>query len=423
MKKRKNGTGTVVYLGSGRYEPYAARLMIGKKANGVPVWYDIATFKEELDALVCLENWLKNPTLLKVERKKYDKIVTFSCFPKTFEPYPLVPVENKSSNIHRKNKRNYTFKQVFEEMREKLFPNEEERKLEKEYHIKPKGGKYALHNSNNMITAFNNSKGLYDKIYRELITSDFRDFLSESGKSESAVKSMIKLYRNMDKYAFSENIIDKKYALELQYSFDSYSDNKKPRECFSYEQIDYLWKIKLESKKEEIVRDILLLAIYTGARAEEILFIYIKDIHLDENYFVGGEKTEAGKRREIPIHQRIKFIFEKYYNKENEFLFTNEKGKRLIYSTYNNWYNSKFISKHDFLKGKTAHCGRHSLETELQRLNVKSVIRNAILGHKNGDVGSDVYNHVSLQEKLDAINMVKYKERKLYVLNSQQKSS
>lgn len=413
MKKRPNGRGTAVNLGKGRYKPWAARIVIGKDKNGIQIYYDIDTFESELEALVCLENYHKNPTPLKVKQKKYDRIVTF---PK--KPYPLVPVETITSDIHRKNKRNYTFKQVFEEMRKLLFPTKEEIKLELEYHIKPEG-KYAYHNSQNMITAYHNSTGLYDKIYRELTTSDFQEFLQNSGKTVCTVKSMIKLYRNMDKYAYQEDIIDKKYATDIKHSKSS---SKSTREPFTYEQIQYLWDIEAEDENEEIVRDILLLANYTGCRAEEILFIFTKNIYFNPGYFRGGLKTESGTNREIPIHQLVKPIFKKYYNENNEFLFMQKNGNRLFYGTYNNWYQ-KFIEKHPAIKGKTAHCGRHTLETELQRLNIKPVIINSIIGHKNGDVGSDVYNHVTIEEKIEAMKLVTFKVGKIYVLNTHQKTS
>lgn len=50
----------------------------------------------------------------------------------------------------------------------------------------------------------------------------------------------------------------------------------------------------------------LLLTIYTGCRAEELLFILYKRIFLDKNYFIAGVKTKAGINREIPIHPDIK---------------------------------------------------------------------------------------------------------------------
>jgi len=419
FNRRRNGTGTVVFLGKGRYKPYAPRLLIGKDESGKPIYFDIDTFEAELDALVCLENWNKNPYPLKIDRAKYDRITIFTCFPGTDNPYPLVPVDSKKSSIHRKDKTHYTFKQVFEEMQKALFPDEEEIKKELEEHIKPEN-KYAYHNSRNMLTAYHNSVGLYDIIYRELRTSDFQKYMKESGKTPSAIKQMVQLYKNMDKYAFQEDIIDKCYAQHIN---KTKSTSQSPRKPFTYEQIEYLWNIEPEDKQEEIVKDILLLANYTGCRAEELCFIYTKNIHLDDNYFVGGLKTDNGINREIPIHPLVKYIFEKYYDPKNEFLFMKANGKRLFYADYNNYYNNKFIKKHEFIKGKTAHCGRHGLETELKKLNVKSPIVNSILGHKNGNVGDDVYNDITIEEKLEAIKMVTFKAGKIYVLKNERKTS
>lgn len=414
MKKRANGTGTVVFLGDGRQKPYAARLLIGKDIYGKPLYYDIDTFEDPLDALVCLEVYHKNPTPLKIKQNKYDRI---AFLPKN--PYPLVPVNTISATINRKNKKNYTFKQVFEEMKDNLFPTRKEMQIEKEKHIKPGNGKFALHNSLNLKTAYNHCETFYDKIYRELRTSDFQSFLK--GKTPASAKQCIKLFKNMDKYAYNEDIIDKKYADTLKSVGSHISQNK--RQPFTYEQINYLWNIQAENYKEELVKNILLLAIYTGCRAEELFFLYTQNIHLKENYFVGGIKTANGINREIPIHPAVKYIFEQYYNKDNEFLFTKANGKRLFYADYNTYYRLHFRDKHEFIKGKTAHCGRHTLETELQRLNIKQTIVNSIIGHKNGDIGSDTYNHISIEEKIEAINLITYKTGKIVILNNIRKTS
>lgn len=419
LKRRANKKGTVVYLGNGRSKPYAARISVGKDIDGKIIYYDINTFETQIDALVCLENWIKEPYPLKITKKRYDRIEIFTCFPNTNTPYPLVPVEDISSSINRKSKKYYTFKQLFEEIYEEFFPTKEEIKKELEEHIKPKN-KYAYHNSRNLITAFNNSKGLYDKIYSELKTSDFKNYIKKSNKSPNAVKQMIQLYKAMDTYAFQEDIIDKCYAQVIK---RPRIDSTSKRTPFSYKQIEYLWNIHSEDNKEELVRDLLLLAIYTGCRAEELCFIYTKNIHLEENYFIGGLKTTNGINREIPIHPRIKPIFEKYYDIKNEFLFMKANGKRLYYADYNNYYNDKFIDKHNLLKGKTAHCGRHGLETELKKLNIKPTVINAIIGHTNGNTGDDIYNHISIEEKLEAIRMVTFKPGRICVLADRRKTS
>ena len=413
FKKRQNGTGSVVYLGDNRYKPYAARLMIGKKQNGNPIYHNINTFENDLDALVCLENWLKNPYPLKIQKRIYDQMETFTCFPSTNTPYPLVPVEKLTVDIHRKDKTHYTFNQVYEEFKNAMFPNKEEAQREKDLHINT-DGKFGLSNANQMRTAYNQCQILYDKIYRELRVSDFKSCINAPTVKPSTKVEMTKLFKHMDRYAFGEEIIDKKFSEDLSYTIAPAS----VRTPFTYEEIQFLWNIKSDEFAIQFVRDFLLLSIYTGCRAEELLFIYTKNIYLDKGYFVTGLKTEAGMNREVPIHPRIKHIIEKYYNKDNEFLFISVTGRRMCYSSYMQYYTKKFIVTYPNLKGKTAHCGRHSLETELQKLNVKQTIINAIIGHKNGNVPDDVYNHISLEEKIEAMNLVTYEERKLYIFNS-----
>lgn len=154
-KKRANGKGAAIYLGDNRKKPWGARITIGKDINGIAIRHFINTFESELDALVCLENYHKEPYSLYIKEEKYDRIITF---PKN--PYPIIPVKNPNVIIETKVKKDtYTFKRLFEEFKEMKLPNKEEVKLEKEKHIKPTG-KFAYHYSRGMISAFNNSKSL-----------------------------------------------------------------------------------------------------------------------------------------------------------------------------------------------------------------------------------------------------------------------
>lgn len=415
VKKRANGKGSAIYLGKNRNKPWGARITIGKDINGVAIRYFIDTFETELEALVCLENYHKEPHPIYIKETIYNRIVTF---PKN--PYPLVAVKNpQKETIEKITKDNYTFKQLFEEFKKAKLPSPEEAKLEKEKHIKPKG-KFAYHYSRGMITAFNNSKKLYDRVYKDLRTSDFQQFLNNCNKNYETIRIMKNLYIKLDEYAFQEDIIEKSYAQYITID-NTYrlSKNIKKRTPYSYEQIKYLWDIKSENYKEDFIRDMLLLTIYTGCRAEELLFIYTKRIFLDKNYFIAGVKTKAGINREIPIHPDIKSIFKKYYNPENEFLFMMPNGNRANYDYYLYHYKENFIDKHSFLEHHTAHDGRHTLRTELEKQNVKQIIINSIIGHSNENVGQDIYTHISIEEKFEAIKLITYqKTNNLYVLNN-----
>lgn len=412
LKRRNNGKGSAVYLGDNREKPWGARITIGRDINGIAIRHYIDKFETELDALVCLENYHKAPSPIYIEEEKYNRIVTFPS-----KPYPLVPVKNPHQEvIERINKDTYTFKKLFEEFKEMKLPNAEEIKLEKEYHIKPKG-KFAYHYSRGMMTAFNNSEPLYDKVYKDIKTSDFQTFINNCGKNHESVRLMVNLYKNLDAYALQEDIIDKGYAQHIKIS--NITANTRTKTTYTYEQIDYLWNIKPLDYKEEFIRDFLLILLYTGCRAEELLSIYTKNVFLDKNYFVGGIKTKAGINREIPIHPRIKPLFMKYYNSQNEFLFMMPNGRRTNYDYYLYHYRLNFIKKHPLLEHHTAHECRHTLRTELEKMNVKEVIINSIIGHSNDNVGLDIYTHTTIEEKLEAIKLINYKEQeKLYILKA-----
>lgn len=432
FKKRKNGMGSVVYLGKGRYQPWAARITVGKDMNGLPIYYDIDTFENELDALVFLENYYKNPTSLYIKEDKYNRIVTF---PKV--PYPLVPVSNPKNEVVEKVKKdNYTFKQLYEEFKEAKMLTKEEEQQEKKYHTRPKNKPFGRHYCRSLVTAFHNSTALYDRVYKDLRASDFNKVLKESKKGADPQRQMVNLYLNLDKYALEEDIIDKGYAQFIP-SISTKKEIKiaknktvEKERVFTYEQIDYLWKLtprsngrqkELQQQREIFIRDFWLMLLYSGMRADEMLSIYTANIFLDENYLIGGLKTEAGINRLIPIHPVVKHLYEKYYNSNNEFLFMQPNGNKMDYDYYLYHYQHNFRDLHPELSGHTAHDARHTLRNELRKLNVKDIIINSIIGHSNDDVGEDVYSHVSIEEKLEAIKLVTYKEQnKLYILRKKQ---
>lgn len=420
-KRRKNGAGTAVYLGDNRYNSWGARITIGKDFNGKNIFHFINCFETELDALVCLENYHKQPYPLYIEEDKYNRIVTF---PK--HPYSLVPVENPKKNIvEQVKKENYTFKQLYEKFKEEKMLTKDEEDLEKKYHIRPKNKPFGRCYCLGMKTAFNNSSELHDKVYKELRASDFNKHLKECKKGASSQRQMVNLFLNLDKFALQEDIIEKGYAQFISVNTSNRKDIKKAKDkkvekdrLFSYEQIQYLWNFtpkstgkKQKARKQEreiFIRDFLLMLLYCGCRADELLSVYTANVFLEDNYFVGGLKTEAGINREIPIHPAVKHLWEKYYNPNNEFLFMQPNGNKVDYDYYLWHFQHNFKELHPEVSNHTAHDARHTLRTELKKLNIRDIIINSIIGHSNEDVGDDVYTHISIEEKIEALKLVKY---------------
>lgn len=431
MKKRANGRGSAVFLGNNRRKPWGARITVGKDINGVAIRFFIDSFETQLEALVCLENYHNSPYSLYIREKIYNRIVTF---PKV--PYPLVSVADPHNNIVEKVKKdNYTFKQLYEEFKEAKMLTKEEQQLEKLYHIRPDNKQFGRHYCRSLVTAFHNCKPLYDKVYKDLRASDFMKHLKESGKGSEPQRQIINLFMNLDKYALEEDIIEKGYAQFITTTTNNRKEIKKAKDkkvskdrLFSYTQIDYLWNLTPKSngrqpekqrERELFIRDFWLMLLYTGCRADELLSIYTANIFLDDNYFIGGLKTEAGINREIPIHPTIKHLFEKYYNSNNEFLFMQPNGNKMDYDYYLYHYKNNFKDLHTEISDHTAHDARHTLRNELRKIGVKDIIINSIIGHSNDDVGEDVYSHVSIEEKIEALNLIDYKKKeKLLVLKT-----
>lgn len=432
-KKRANGKGSAIYLGENRIKPWGARITIGKDINGTPIRHFIEFFETELDALVCLENYHKEPYALYIKEDKYNRI---AIFPKN--PYPLVSVKDPNKELIEKIKKdNYTFKQLYEKFKDVKMLTKEEEQLEKKYHIRPDNKPFGRHYCLGMKTAFNNSKDLHDKVYKDLKASDFMKHLKECGRGKESQRQMVNLYMNLDKYALEEDIITKGYAQFITTTTSNRKEIKKAKDkkiekdrLFSYEQIEYLWNFETRSKglkehtkkeREQFIRDFWLMLLYCGCRADELLSVYTANIFLDDNYFIGGLKTEAGINRTIPIHPAVKHLYEKYYNPKNEFLFMQPNGNKMDYDYYLYHYKYNFKDLHPEVSEHTAHDARHTLRNELRKLNVKDIIINSIIGHSNDDVGEDIYSHVSIEEKLEAIKLVKYVEqKKIFILASNQ---
>lgn len=334
-------------------------------------------------------------------------------------------------------KENYTFKQLYEKFAEAKMLTKEEAQMEKKYHIRPKNKPFGHHYCHGMITAFHNSEPLHDRVYKDLRASDFNKHLKDSKKSAGSQKQMVNLYMNLDKFALEEDIIEKGYAQFITTATSNRKEIKKAKDkqiekdkLFTYEQIDYLWKFTLKSSgvqlerkqaREQFVRDFWLMLLYSGTRADELLSVYTENIFLDDNYFIGGLKTEAGINREIPIHPAVKHLWEKYYDPNNEFLFMQPNGNKVDYSYYFWHFQNNFEALHPEVSDHTAHDARHTLRTELKKLNIKDIIINSIIGHSNDDIGDDVYTHISIEEKQEAIKQVTYKEqKKLYIFASNQ---
>lgn len=65
------------------------------------------------------------------------------------------------------------------------------------------------------------------------------------------------------------------------------------------------WKMVWENVARMVLIDCILILIHAGVHGGELLDIKIENIQISERYMIGESKTEAGKDRVIPLHERI----------------------------------------------------------------------------------------------------------------------
>ena len=199
------------------------------------------------------------------------------------------------------------------------------------------------------------------------------------------------------KYALKYDIISKN-IIEF---VETDPVQSKPRGAFTKEQVQLL----LNYDKHPLAYTLKLL-LYSGMRINELLDIETKNVHLEEGYIIGGNKTKAGKDRIIPIHNEIKPLVTKIYNPDHKYLVVTPFHKRKI--SYNNylayfWDNMR----KDLNLTQSPHSTRYTFTTTLLEGGADRVAVQRIIGHKNMDI-TDRYTDRNIERLKEEINKLAY---------------
>lgn len=177
------------------------------------------------------------------------------------------------------------------------------------------------------------------------------------------------------------------------------SEKSELHQPFTYDEIQKVW----ENINTDFV-DGILITLYTGMRAGELLKIELSNVFLKERYMIGGIKTKAGKNRIIPIHEKIVPIVEKLIAK-NEYYLIEKNGKQVNYR----YFSDKYMSiMRQLQMSHKPHDGRHTVATELDNQNANELCVKLILGHHVDDLTKGTYTHKSVEQLIATINLISY---------------
>lgn len=252
----------------------------------------------------------------------------------------------------------------------------------------------------NYEIAFNHLSDLHHKKFNTLRTDEVQECINKwTCKSNSTVSNIRTVLNNMYKYALMNNYIEKDLSQFFVYSWAGPAEQIHSR--YSDEEIALLWSNLYVINNV----DLILITIYTGLRPTELLEITTDNVHIEEQYMVGGMKTEAGTDRIIPIADKILPLIKNRYDPDRRFLVNNKYGNHYTYGSY---VSANFNTVMNRLQMKhLPHDGRHTFASLMDNAGANEVCLKLIMGHSmKNDVTKGVYTHKTIPQLIEEVNKI-----------------
>lgn len=234
---------------------------------------------------------------------------------------------------------------------------------------------------------------LHNRKFRELRTADYQAIMDKyRDKSHSLLSKFKQLATQMSQWGIRQELITTNFA-----SFIKLPENvKKEKDIFSKEDIQ-----KLEADGSQAAK-LTLMMIYTGMRIGELFGLRTENVH--ETYVIGGEKTEAGRNRIIPIRSEGRKYFAEFkQHAKGDLLISGYSGQKVIA----NFRNRDFYPLLERLgiSKKTPHATRHTFASWAVANNIKPELLQKMLGHADYSTTANIYEHFDIDQLVNAIDV------------------
>lgn len=240
--------------------------------------------------------------------------------------------------------------------------------------------------------AYDVAKPLHNRLFRELRTPDFQDILdAQQDLAKSTVEKFKQLFTSMSDWAIREEIIETNFA--------SFAKAKgaaaKPHQPFTKDEIE-----KIKSEGSETARIVLML-LATGMRISELFELPLSSYHID--YVVGGEKSDAGRERIIPIRAEGREHFAYFAARAHTMLLDGYSGnKNPPNFRKRNYY--PLLDQLGIDRSKTPHSTRTTYTTRAVDEGLSPAITQKVLGHADFDTTQKYYNKPDADSLVSAVN-------------------
>lgn len=226
-----------------------------------------------------------------------------------------------------------------------------------------------------------------------------------AGKSRATCENIRLLASRLCSEAMKDDIIDRDYSKLLSLP----AEKAKAKDIFTESELRIL-----QENDNDIRAQIILLLIYSGMRIGELLALKVSDVY--DGYFIGGEKTTAGRNRIIPILPNVaQYVYQMTEGTEPNAPLVRWKGKSVSISFYRRTLFYAYLAELGILteeeiqKGGTPrltpHCTRHTFATLAVQAGIDKTVITRVIGHT--DFETTDRHYVDLQAKFLCGQMAK----------------
>ena len=234
-----------------------------------------------------------------------------------------------------------------------------------------------------------------DMPIRELRTAHIQAIIDKATSKSSCdiIKTMAVM---LCKFAMENDIVAKNYAEFVKIP----KFEKKEKRIFTAEEITKLW----DHSEDKNVQAILFM-IYTGFRIGEVVALTVDSIDLERGIVIGGEKTEAGKNRIVPLPPAIPELTE-YVRKWCDDVGTGKLFPMTTAQFRKEVFDVGITSAEIDPEGLTPHCTRHTFASLSSAAGVKPESLQKIIGHANYSTTAEVYIHQDITKLVEEMKKI-----------------
>lgn len=255
--------------------------------------------------------------------------------------------------------------------------------------------------------AYRKAEPLQGRRMMDLKTEDYQAIITDMAEhraSRSLCEKQRQLFSQLCQYAMRQDIIHTNYAQGLVLPSASAPQTR----VLSDSEVQAIWTMASDKRLGETAR-IALVLIYTGMRLNELLTARRQNVHLEQGYLVGGEKTEAGRDRVIPLHADIQpFIQDWLAGNETDFLIPSKYGIPRDHNNVRKSFGS--LMKRLGIQGVKPHTCRHTAATKMMASGLAPEVVKQILGHADITTTLNIYTHPDVSLLVDGMASVNWRK-------------